>query len=270
MSTESNNPDSSSGRSKIIMLGSVLWILALGALFFVWKNSNMPEKDTEQGDIIVLQDDDDDEDEDDNNGKPRTIVVKMFPFELMDFKLTERSGKEITKKDLLGKPWAVSFIFINCAGPCYQITSQMAKLQKKLKDDDIRLVTITVDPENDTPERLQKYADTFKADSKKWLFLTGDQDKVYELINLGFKQSVLEDTSDTRQKGFEIAHSSNIMLVNAEGIVLGKYNGQIDSEMVKLRKTIKKEADSLKEPDKQKEASQVKEEPKNKEQPDNS
>jgi protein SCO1 len=256
MSTESNNTSSSSSRSKMLMLGSVLWILAIGALFFVWKNSNMPEKDSEQGDIVVLQEDD--EEEDDNNGKPRTIVVKMFPFELMDFNLTERNGQEITKKDLLGKPWAVSFIFINCAGPCYQITSQMAKLQKKLKDDDIRLVTITVDPKNDTPERLQKYAATFQADPNKWLFLTGDQDKVYELINLGFKQSVLEDTSDTRQKGFEIAHSSNIMLVNAEGIVLEKYNGQIDSEMVKLRKAIKKEVDSLKE------TSQEKEEEKNK------
>ena len=260
MSTQSDQSNVKSGPSKTVMTGTVLWILAIIGLFFVWKNSNVPDPNATvpSGDEVIVtnaegEEEVDEEEEELGDGKPQTITLNMvsYPFDLMDFKLTERSGKEIAKKDLIGKPWAVSFIFTRCAGPCYQITDRMAKLQKKLEDEDIRLVTITVDPKNDSPEVLKKYADAFQADPEKWLFLTGDQDKVYKLIGSGFKQYVHEETGDDVKKGFEVAHSSNIMLVSADGKVLGKYNGQIDSEMAKLRKDITKEADLLKQDQKE-------------------
>ena len=244
MSVEKENSEQGS-RKKIMILGSVLWAMAIVMLVIVWMNSNTPPAEENGNDVTTLGSEDDAELGD---GKPKKIVVNMFPFELMDFSLTERNGETVTKEDLLGKPWAVSFIFTRCAGPCTMITTQMAKLQKQLEEEDIRLVTITVDPKNDTPEVLQKYADAFQADENRWLFLTGDQDKVYELISLGFKQVVHEETGDNVQKGFEIAHSSNIMHVSAEGVVMGKYNGQIDSDMVKLRKALVEEAESLEKP----------------------
>src|SRR4029079_16795391 len=69
------------------------------------------------------------------------------PAGVPDFELIERSGRKITRADLLGRPWAVCFIFTRCAGPCPQITGQMRLLQDRLKDKDIRLVTKTVHPE---------------------------------------------------------------------------------------------------------------------------
>src|ERR1700722_8203749 len=68
-----------------------------------------------------------------------------------DFALTERDGSTVRKADLLGKVWVASFVFTRCTGPCPQVTATMARLQDAFRDEpDVRLVTFTVDPENDT------------------------------------------------------------------------------------------------------------------------
>jgi protein SCO1/2 len=80
------------------------------------------------------------------------------------FNLTERSGKTITNKDLMGKIWVADFIFTTCPGPCPLITASMAKLQDAVAHDpQVQLVTFTVDPQNDTPAVLAAYADKFGA-----------------------------------------------------------------------------------------------------------
>ncbi len=166
------------------------------------------------------------------------------PAGVPDFELIERSGRKVTRADLLGRPWAVSFIFTRCAGPCPKITGQMCLLQDRLKDADVRLVTITVDPEYDTPERLQKWANQFDADPEKWLFLTGQRVQIHRLINDSFRMPVQEMFGEDRKAGAEFVHSTNILLVDARGRVINKFNAQVDSEMVALYKALKKEADS--------------------------
>jgi cytochrome oxidase Cu insertion factor (SCO1/SenC/PrrC family) len=166
------------------------------------------------------------------------------PAGVPDFELTERSGRKITRADLLGRPWAVCFIFTRCAGPCPQITGQMRLLQDRLNDKDIRLVTITVDPEFDTPKKLTNYADQFDADKDKWLFLTGDRVQIHRLINESFRMPVQEMFGEERKVGAEFAHSTNILLVNARGEVIEKFNAQIESEMAALYRALKREADS--------------------------
>lgn len=161
-----------------------------------------------------------------------------------DFELTERSGRKITRADLLGRPWAVCFIFTRCAGPCPQITGQMRLLQDRLKDADVRLVTITVDPEFDTPERLQKWANQFDADPEKWLFLTGDRVHIHRLINESFRMTAREMFGEQRKAGAEFAHSNNILLVDSQCRVINKFNALIESDMAALYRALKKEADS--------------------------
>ncbi|MDF1742738.1 MAG: DUF420 domain-containing protein [Gimesia sp.] len=158
-----------------------------------------------------------------------------------DFSLTERSGRTVTKKDLLGKPWVACFVFTRCAGPCPRVSLQFYQLQKDLKDLDFKLVTFTVDPKNDTPEVLTQYAESVGADPEKWLFLTGDQSKIYHLIEKSFLMPVQENTGAARQPGFEVIHTTNVMLVDKDGRVLGKYNAGNDEEMASLRKAVKKE-----------------------------
>jgi protein SCO1 len=161
------------------------------------------------------------------------------PQGVADFSFTERSGKTVTKQDLLGKPWIAGFIFTRCAGPCPKVSGQMSLLQDALADEDVRLVTITVDPDYDTPEVLTRYAKAYGADPEKWLFLTGDKEELYAYITREFLQTVEEMQGKDRKPGFEVLHTTNLMLVDSKGVVRGKYNAQDEKEMAKLERDAK-------------------------------
>ncbi|MFL5244284.1 MAG: SCO family protein [Gemmataceae bacterium] len=145
---------------------------------------------------------------------------------LPDFKLTASDGQQVSKEDFRGKLWVASFIFTRCTGECPQVTGTMARLQKELADQkDVRLVSISVDPEHDTPKVLKAYADSFRADPNVWLFLTGDKDKVYQLIFDGFHLGVDQATGSDRKPGREVTHSSRLMVVDRRGHVRGMFEG---------------------------------------------
>ncbi len=231
------------------MIGLALWLAVLAAVFVVWRGSTdrsesgatdaanglpepIVESTGEEGDSpsepIVL--DPQPAPEVDNSGWDEEGIE--------DFELTERSGRKITKSDLLGKPWAVCFIFTTCAGPCMGISAQIKALNDQLSDADVRFVTITVNPDYDTPEVLSHYADAFGADAEKWWFLTGDKAKIYGLIEHSFKMPVKEMQGEDRKPGWEVLHTTNILLVDAEGRVVDKFNGTSDTEMVSLRRAM--------------------------------
>jgi cytochrome oxidase Cu insertion factor (SCO1/SenC/PrrC family) len=115
----------------------------------------------------------------------------------------------------------------------------MRELQDRLQDYDFNLVTLTVDPERDSIETLKQYGTNQGANFDHWKFLTGNQADIYGLIQRSFKMPVQETTGDDRKPGFEIIHSTNIMLVNSEGRVVGKFNAMKPEDMAKLRKEIK-------------------------------
>lgn len=151
---------------------------------------------------------------------------------IKDFELIERSGKKVTKADLLGKPWVACFIFTNCTGPCLTISKRMNELQDWVKESDVLLVSISVDPKNDTPERLWGYAYNMAADEHRWLFLTGDKDVIYRLARDDFKTSVGELAG-------EPFHTNNLYHIDEEGRIIGKYNALIEEEMNALKRKLR-------------------------------
>jgi len=180
----------------------------------------------------------------DKQGKPPTEKRPSGwgPQGLPDFELVDTRGKAISKKNLLGKPWVVCFIFTRCAGTCSNVSLKMNQLAESMKDDkDVRFVTITVDPQFDTQDVLGGYADVYRDDPDRWLFLTGDVDRIYRLIHYGFEQPVYEARGAERKPGFEVAHSLNIMHVDATGRVVGKYAAN-DTEMAKLKRALRAES----------------------------
>ncbi len=184
-----------------------------------------------------------DDDEDGNNGRPKVMKIEMkwTPEGIADFEFTERSGRKIGKKDLLGHPWVAAFIFSNCAGPCFKVSAAMRQLQDEfLNDTDLRLVSFTVDSERDTPEVLAKYAKGFQADPDKWLFLTGDREKIYHLIWGSFLMPVQEETGERRKPGFEFIHTTNVLLVDENGVVQGKWSSTDEAEFAKMRRELRK------------------------------
>jgi protein SCO1 len=146
------------------------------------------------------------------------------------FSLTERGGKTITQADLLGKVWVASFVFTRCTGPCPQVSGTMARLQSELgKEKDVRLVTFTVDPEHDNPKELTEYASHFQADPENWLFLTGKEKTIHQLVNKGFKVGVERNQAKDATPGTAIGHDPRLVLVDRQGHIRGYYSGVRDS-----------------------------------------
>ncbi|MGH7406768.1 MAG: SCO family protein [Candidatus Methylomirabilales bacterium] len=110
-----------------------------------------------------------------------------------EFSLTERSGRQVRGSDLRGKVWIANFIYTHCPDTCPLQSGQIARLQADLAaEGDVRLVSITVDPERDTPEVLSRYADRFGAAPDRWIFLTGEKEAIHRLAREAFRVGVVE------------------------------------------------------------------------------
>lgn len=114
-----------------------------------------------------------------------TILEKLDVYATVPrFSLMERSGRAVSRDDLAGKVWIANFMYTKCTETCPTQSLQIARLQTEFADaSDLRLVSITVDPENDTREVLTEYAQRYGADRDRWLFLTGDKREIYCLAN---------------------------------------------------------------------------------------
>ena len=146
------------------------------------------------------------------------------------FEFTNSDGNIVTLDNLKGKVWVADFIFTTCTMACPMMTGNMNIVHKKFKkNDNVRLVSISVYPEYDTPEVLKNYASQYDADTEKWLFLTGKEDAVKDVIRDGFKIGDYEDI---------IFHSEKFALVDKKGIIRAYYNGMKSEDMKQLKKDI--------------------------------
>lgn len=138
-----------------------------------------------------------------------------------DFHLTGRDGKTVRLEDLEGKVWLADFIYTTCPGPCPMLSSRFSDLQKDLlKSDDVRLVSISINPDHDTPAVLQQYAEHFRA-GNNWLFLTGPKQQVRDLVGKGFMLTVMDQQDEVAP----IAHDTKLVLVDRQGMIRAFYDG---------------------------------------------
>jgi len=157
---------------------------------------------------------------------------------LGSFRFVERSGVEVDDATLADEVWVGSFIFSRCPLSCPRITSIMKSLQSRFADTDVKLVSITVDPDYDTPEVLAEYANRFGADPDRWWFLTGDRDATFEMINKKFLLAAKPNPSpDPEGRDEAILHSDRLALVD-RGVVVGVF----DSNDAKALETLVKQA----------------------------
>ena len=159
---------------------------------------------------------------------------KLPPHQVVPFQLTERSGETFDSQQMQGQVWVASFFFTACPGACLKLNHAIADLQKELPDLPVRFVSITVDPANDTPEALRKYADLMHADAQRWLFVTGELAEIRRIAADSFQLSV-----------DRITHSDRMLVVDRQGKIRGSYRATDDNQ-VRLMK--KKLAEVLAEP----------------------
>lgn len=147
-----------------------------------------------------------------------------------EFSLMERSERSVSKADLLGKVWIVDFIFTNCPGPCPRLSAQMKQLQNDLPAK-VHLLSVSVDPERDTPEVLRKYAKGYGASELRWWFLTGERDRIVSLAQEGFRLPIM-----SADAGDAIVHTTRFVLVDSKAVIRGYYDGEDAGAMKDLRR----------------------------------
>lgn len=126
------------------------------------------------------------------------------------------------RKDMLGKVWVVDFVYTRCAGPCPLLTERLGKLGASLPAE-VGLLTVTVDPEADTPSRLRAYAAGYGCDPRRWVFLRGGVAQTYELLYAGFRLPISVDPKAAPEA--RVMHSTRFVLVDKNGAIRGFYDG---------------------------------------------
>jgi len=155
-------------------------------------------------------------------GNGELPIISTLP----EFSLTSDKAVPLGNADLAGKIWIADFIFTSCGGPCPAMTRSMASVADKLAlYPDVRFVSISVDPETDTPEVLARYGETFGADPERWDFLTGTPEAIQKIAVEGFKVGSVEDP---------VIHSTKFCLVDRSGQIRGYYTGTDEAEIEEL------------------------------------
>ena len=160
---------------------------------------------------------------------PQGSEPVVGPFELQD-----RMGTLVRREDLLGRPWVASFVFTRCTGPCPRVVGTLRKLQAHLQEGGPRIVTISVDPEWDTPEVLRRYSAEVGADPKRWIFLTGDPKAVQALVRTSFLLPAEIAPPGEAPIGEHVSHSTRLVAVDKKGRVRGYFAGETDADLDRL------------------------------------
>lgn len=153
---------------------------------------------------------------------PLPLLGEVHPFLLKD-----SVGQEFhSEKNLRGKVWIAAFFFTTCSDICPVLSKNMASLSRAFeKVEGIHLVSITVNPEQDSPETLTRYAQTFQGNQKNWHFLTGPRETITQVAVGSFKLGDIQEP---------VFHSGSFPLVDSRGFIRGYYDGTKEKEVNRL------------------------------------
>ena len=142
-------------------------------------------------------------------GKPLPVIGLVA-----GFALTNQNGSAASLADLRGQVWVADIIFTRCPGPCLKMTRQMKELQDALPPaSQVKLVTLTTDPEFDTPPVLRAYADRFQADTNRWMFLTGTKQEIAKLAIGSLKLTAVAKKPEERESPQDLFVHSTLFVV---------------------------------------------------------
>jgi len=149
---------------------------------------------------------------------------------LPDFVLTNQTGGGVTLNDLRGQVWVADIIFTRCLGPCAKMTRQMAELQMALPGNQpVKLISLTTDPDFDSPAVLDRYAERFGAQPERWWFLTGSKRELLRLAVDGLKLTTIEKKPEERENPADLfIHSTIFVVVDKQGRLRGVFETQTE------------------------------------------
>jgi len=162
---------------------------------------------------------------------PTLSFVKPFHF-------TNQDGQPVTEADVLDKITVVEYFFTTCKGICPKLNTNMKEVYLQFKDDpDFQILSHTCNPETDSVPVLKHYADSLKVDTKKWIFVTGRKDSLYQMARGSY---LLDDPKNNVEKiEDQFIHTQFFALVDRKGKIRGKiYDGLKTIEVQQLKRDI--------------------------------
>ena len=133
-----------------------------------------------------------------------------------DFLLTNQDSILISNDDMIGKVYVLKFFFTRCPDICIEMNQNMKLLDEEFGDsNEFGIISITIDPNNDTPSILKKYSEALDVKSQNWHFLTGEKDYIYDLANIGF--NIFANQNSNFIGGFE--HQGYFALIDKDGYI---------------------------------------------------
>ncbi|MFA1770291.1 SCO family protein [Rufibacter glacialis] len=166
-----------------------------------------------------------------------TMVAGQWKYDTVyhtvpDFKLTSHTGTTFSQKNLEGKIYVANFFYTACQAPCTQMSTQLGRVQDAFRlQPDVKIVSYTTKPQEDTPEVLRAYAQSFHAKPEKWVFLTGPSDQIDQLASQGYRLTFPESALPEQTPQ---AQSNRLVLVDKEKQVRGIYDGTDAAEVDRL------------------------------------
>lgn len=174
-----------------------------------------------------------------SHGPQGELIPDTTYYRLPYFSFTNQEGRVISHKEYEGKVFVSDFFFTQCESICPIMSTQMVRLQEKVKQeglsDKVWFLSHTVDPDRDTPEVLKSYATRIGADLTTWNFVTGNPDDLYWQAETGYMLTAFP--SDTAQGGF--FHTDKFTLLDRSMRIRGYYDGTSTQQVDQLFEDIK-------------------------------
>ncbi|RZS94523.1 SCO family protein [Cecembia calidifontis] len=166
------------------------------------------------------------------------IVKDTVYHKIAEFSFINQEGKEVNNATVEGKVYVADFFFTTCPTICPIMKTQMLRVYEKFKHEpNFMILSHTLDPEHDTPELLKDYAAKIGVeDDKTWNFLSGDQEKIFEIGQTSYLTTAMSDKNEPGG----ILHSGAFVLVDQQGRIRGVYDGTKEEQVNRLMKDIPK------------------------------
>jgi len=151
------------------------------------------------------------------------------PAWMTEYTLTERSGRKFNSSQLKGKVHVVNFFFTSCPTACPLQQKKVQELDREFGPQGVMFLSISCDPERDTPVVLKQYADRLHADPNRWLFLTGDFDYIRRVAAEMYWSPLPQ----------RMAHREDLVVVDKWGKVRGNFPWNDSAQIGSLKKLVK-------------------------------
>ena len=214
--------------SQRYLFPALLWALVCVVGYVVYFNgSKPPEPDAEQVTFELVAENENEIPTTEDGRAIATVPWGHLP-DVDRFVLTDHEGQEFDSAELHGTPYVVSFFFSSCPHFCRELNQQLEQSNKAVADQDVRFLTITVDPDVDTVPVLKKYADGFDAKAGRWSFLTGPKNALVAIGQGSFNVVVDRDT-----------HTDDILLVDKWGRYRDRFKWSSAEDMKRFIQVVK-------------------------------